>query len=146
VPGNSEEFDLILDLLIHGRERIRGDNALMRKAATLRGLHDEFVIHFLAVESEYDAVEFLLEQGFDCNVRNRFNQPPLFDAVTLNDHRMVALLLHHGANPNLTDNEGNTALHRAFEVNAPEELRRVLIGFGADPSARNVSGKTPGSY
>jgi len=54
----------------------------------------------------------------------------------------VELLLRHGADPNVRDSAGNTALHRAAE-NGVTDVVAVLLRYGADPNARNKEGRTP---
>lgn len=58
---------------------------------------------------------------------------------------LVQLLLDRGANPNLTDKAGNTALMMA-SFGCDEELLQMLIDGGADPHAKNSSGLTAIQY
>lgn len=56
-------------------------------------------------------------------------------------HSQVDALLSHGANPNLKDSQGNTALHHAARV-GDAGLATALIKSGADPSQTNNVGYT----
>lgn len=56
---------------------------------------------------------------------------------------VVRLLLSAGADPNETDAQGCTALHRAVEFHAVAEVVRELLMAGADPLARDAQGRTP---
>lgn len=56
---------------------------------------------------------------------------------------VVRLLLSAGADPNETDAQGCTALHRAVEFHATAEVVRELLMAGADPYARDAQGRTP---
>ena len=58
---------------------------------------------------------------------------------------VVAWLLGHGADPNASDSQGNTPLHRAMELRdrADPEVVQVLLDRGGDLSVRNHRGDTP---
>jgi hypothetical protein len=44
---------------------------------------------------------------------------------------LVQLLLERGANPNVTDSSNRTILQRALELEASDEVIRILQKFGA---------------
>ena len=50
--------------------------------------------------------------------------------------------LEEGADPNLPDTRGETALHLAASVYSPE-IVTMLLEAGADPTLQNKEGKTP---
>uniref|UniRef100_A0ABD2WCR0 Uncharacterized protein n=1 Tax=Trichogramma kaykai TaxID=54128 RepID=A0ABD2WCR0_9HYME len=59
-----------------------------------------------------DVVEKFLEIGLNPNCREQeTGDPPLHLAVARNHKRVAELLLRSGADPNLTDRDGRTALH-----------------------------------
>ncbi len=106
-----------------------------------------------------EIVKALLDAGADADARDKteyFNQirfgintsvtpkPTLLQkAVQQNQPASVALLLQHGANPNASDTQGNTALHyAAFEL-VDEKVFLSLLDAKADPNVRNEDGKTP---
>jgi len=61
----------------------------------------------------HETIEALLSAGADVNIKGEFGHTPLMNAI-INDHTgMIKLLLKHGANPNLIDSEGCTALMHA---------------------------------
>ena len=52
-----------------------------------------------------------------------------------------------GADPNVQDHAGATALHSAIRFNErPKPVVETLIEVGTDPSIRNLAGLTPWEY
>jgi len=121
----------------------------------------------LAVGRDNNAVvALLLDHGADANsVRLSGSGTLLHEAATHSDNReLVELLLKHGANPNARDGDARTPLHiaasntEARTVPAPLgkipsrtfarklEIVQALLKGGADPSLRDVSGKTAADY
>ena len=70
---------------------------------------------------------------------------PLHIAAQNGYLEIVELLLEHGANPNVQDNDGRTPLHYAVE-NCHVDVARVLLDHGADPTIRDNEGMTPLDY
>lgn len=56
-------------------------------------------------------------------------------------HELARELLAQGADPNVTDSDGCTALHWAADIGATE-VARVLLEHGADVTLKNYNGKT----
>ena len=66
---------------------------------------------------------------------------PCDDAVDA-DVSGLRLLLVAGADPNISDNFGNTPLHKAADKHNAD-LTRLLLAFGADPNISDNFGNTP---
>ena len=58
---------------------------------------------------------------------------------------MVKLLLNEGADPNMADKVGRTALHVAI-INASDEAIEILLDRGADPNNVDKWGRTAMTY
>ena len=58
------------------------------------------------------------------------------------DFNMIKLLLEHGAEPNIQDENGDTPLHIVALVGNKESIR-LLLEHGADPTIKNHLGLTP---
>lgn len=115
----------------------RADALLRAHAALLnaRWIHDETVLHFLAVEGFADGVAFLAARGADVNAVNEFGDAPLADAAALGHHDIAATLLKHGANPNATSVSHDNVLHAAAR-SGNAGLVELLLRSGADARYR----------
>ncbi len=56
---------------------------------------------------------------------------------------VVASLLDAGADPNALDEDGDTALHKAFEFDADPTVIEALMAAGADVTIKGNNGNTP---
>jgi ankyrin repeat protein len=54
----------------------------------------------------------------------------------------VKLLLEHGANPNIQDENGDTPLHWTAQWGRLDVVKLLLV-YGADPTVKDKDGKTP---
>jgi len=87
-----------------------------------------------------DALLRITRQPDDVESEKGFT--PLLIAATNGHTAIVRLLLEHGANPNLRNFDGVTALHNAvFEKQI--EIARLLIEHGADPAIQDRLGNNP---
>lgn len=88
-----------------------------------------------AGDVEYGSCRMLLEAGADPNVLSNGTRP-LHQSVTLVKAKVVDLLLANGADPNLPDRLGRTALMTLGRRNgiAPVHLALKLLDGGADPA------------
>ncbi len=122
-----------------------------RGAATMGG---NTALIYAARDGQFEAAKALIEAGADVNkVGDGEKMSPLVIAI-LNGHYDVGLMLvNHGANPNLANDAGLTALYATVDTQwAPHlwspppitarekvshlELMRALLDHGADPNAR----------
>lgn len=77
----------------------------------------------------------------DVNIRRRKKlQQQLMDAAGWGDARQVSVLLRAGADPNMADRDGSTALYRASVQNMASNVR-VLLAAGADPNLESGKGE-----
>ncbi|KAJ8669780.1 hypothetical protein QAD02_001039 [Eretmocerus hayati] len=87
--------------------------------------------HNACIKNDADKVERLLSDGVISN-QDDLNTPgingctPLHIALRCKSQRTASILLDHGADFLLQDNEGKTALHIAFELELTEELDKMI--------------------
>lgn len=76
----------------------------------------------------------------DVNQIDEYGFRPLIEAAIVDNLPIAKFLLEHGANPNLQDLTGGTALHWAAENNNLS-LTKLLLEHRADPNAYNLAGQ-----
>jgi len=107
---------------------------------------------YILCDSQYvveQNLEVLIKHGAIINPKKeKISEIPLHAAVqnVWASIRITEFLLKKGANVNLKDSEGNTALHLVFK-NKPVEVQKeyinLLLSNGAEINSRNNSGMTP---
>ncbi|KFV79003.1 Ankyrin repeat and SOCS box protein 10, partial [Struthio camelus australis] len=89
------------------------------------------------MERYYRVCQLLVESGANINAADRDRQHPLHLACKNTNPQVVELLLARGANVNIMNYSGNTALHNILQATAyklehqPELVVRVLLNYGA---------------
>jgi hypothetical protein len=101
-------------------------------------------------EENLSDVMRLLESGVDPNHACRDHEPPIFDRCIVGSPEVISVLLNKGANPNLVDKRGETALRiacRSGYFDRPSrqsffDIAKALVLSNADVSAVDVGGMT----
>jgi hypothetical protein len=106
-----------------------------------RWIHEETILHFLAVEGFTDAVRFVGGLGFDVSIPNEFGDQPLIDVATLGNDQMAEVLLSLGADPNATSDTRDNVLHCAVRT-GNRRLVDLLLEAGAKADYVTDSGET----
>uniref|UniRef100_A0A8D3A7A2 E3 ubiquitin-protein ligase MIB2 n=1 Tax=Scophthalmus maximus TaxID=52904 RepID=A0A8D3A7A2_SCOMX len=95
-------------------------------------------LHLAALNNHREVAEILVKEGrCDINIRNNRNQTPLQLAVTQGHTELVQLLVAEGADVNMEDEDGDTAMHVAL-------LRPQLANVMLSPTV-GTSGTEEGS-
>lgn len=91
----------------------------------------------------YDTAEYLVKAGAPINspARNGLKAAPIHSAASAGHVRIVKLLLDHGADANVREQAGYTALHATAQNGDIEMIRTLLFG-GADLTLKSDDGKT----
>jgi ankyrin repeat protein len=92
----------------------------------------------------YDVAEYLIKAGAPINSRshNELEAAPLQSAAAAGHVKIAALLLKHGADPNIREQGGYTPLHAAAQNGDLEMIHTLLYG-GADLDAKSDDGTIP---
>jgi ankyrin repeat protein len=101
-------------------------------------------LHRAASRGKPEAVRLLLQQKppADLSAKNAQGQTPFLAAAAGGEAEICDVLLNAGSNAKAVDNDGNTALHLAVNVEDERTVRR-LLERKLDRSAKNKQGKTP---
>lgn len=94
-------------------------------------------------------VKGFLAKGWDINARQRHRRgmwTPLHWVAQRGLTNGVVCLLANGADPNVTDDKGQTPLHFIAQKGVGKNQAKLLIEHGADPNARDDTGQTPLDY
>jgi ankyrin repeat protein len=87
--------------------------------------------------------ELFLSHGADVNTREASGQPLLHSRIHWNLPSVALWLLKNGADPNLADKEGHTALHEAARRGINPKVTQALLDAGGRKFAKNRAGLTP---
>lgn len=127
----------------------RGDlevvKALLRGGANVNQRDDQgFTALLRALQrNDYEVADLLVDQpNLDVNVVGTNSVPVLTSYVVRQRDDVVGRLLSRGANVNLPDQDGDTALHAAMQRGSLN-LVQALLSKGANPNAKNKLGGTP---
>ena len=106
-----------------------------------RWIHNETVLHFLAVENYVDGVRFLAKVGADVDSTNEFGDTALIDVASIGNDKVAEVLLEHGANPNANSETNDNPLHCAV-ANGNARLVALLLDYGANHDYETDTGET----
>ena len=106
-----------------------------------RWIHNETVLHFLAVENYLDGVRFLANLGANVDSTNEFGDTALIDVAILGNDKVAEVLLEHGANPNSSSETNDNPLHCAV-ASGNARLVGLLLDYGAKHSYETDIGET----
>lgn len=84
--------------------------------------------------------------SLDLDFTNTYHQTPLHFAASNNQVDNAQILLECGANPDVQDINGNTALNVSAYHEQGMELVQLLLEHGASPNIANHNGSTPLLY
>lgn len=93
------------------------------------------------IKQRDEVTQLLLDRNPHLNIQSRFGMTALMIAV-YRSPQFVPAMLEKGADINLMDKDGETALVRAV-INNRTEIAKDLLAMGANPNVQNRLGATP---
>ena len=100
-------------------------------------------LHYAATgDSSHEVLEIIIGHGVDVNSTNNSNQTALMRASHKGNKHVINVLINAGANPHISDDEGDTLLHYAAYGDCSKEVLQAIIDHGADVNATNKNNKT----
>jgi hypothetical protein len=90
-------------------------------------------------------MELIIADKTIINNRWRNDSTPLIESIENNSIELIGFFIQNGAQINLQDADGYTALHHAVLKNTPESfpIIKLLLENKADPKLRSASGNIP---
>ncbi|XP_037999402.1 BRCA1-associated RING domain protein 1 [Motacilla alba alba] len=110
-----------------------------------RNYKGETLLHVASIKGDLAAVEQLLKNGADPNVKDNAGWTPLHEACNHGHREVVELLLQHGALVNTTGYQNDSPLHDAAR-NGHVAVAELLLLHGASRHAVNIFGLRPVDY
>ncbi|NXG68736.1 BARD1 protein, partial [Baryphthengus martii] len=117
-----------------------GGNSIAR-----RNYKGETLLHVASIKGDLAAVQQLLKNGADPNVKDNAGWTPLHEACNHGHKEVVELLLQHKALVNTTGYQNDTPLHDAAK-NGHVTIVELLLLHGASRDAVNIFGLRPVDY
>ncbi|NWT12073.1 BARD1 protein, partial [Vireo altiloquus] len=117
-----------------------GGNTIAR-----RNYKGETLLHVASIKGDLAAVEQLLKNGADPNVKDNAGWTPLHEACNHGHREVVELLLRHRALVNTTGYQNDSPLHDAAR-NGHVAIVELLLLHGASRDAVNIFGLRPVDY
>ncbi|NXC13373.1 BARD1 protein, partial [Corythaeola cristata] len=110
-----------------------------------RNYKGETLLHVASIKGDLAAVEQLLRNGADPNVKDNAGWTPLHEACNHGHKEVVELLLQHKALVNTTGYQNDSPLHDAAK-NGHVSIVELLLLHGASRDAINIFGLRPVDY
>nr|XP_048312097.1 ankyrin repeat domain-containing protein 30B-like [Myodes glareolus] len=99
-------------------------------------------LHFACVYGRLPVVHVLLKNNSEIDALDQNQITPLMKSVQCWKQKCAAVLLEHGADPNIRDSRGNCSLHYAV-YNGHEDMAALLLEYHADIEQKTKDGFTP---
>jgi len=132
----------------------RGAQGLEESCCGQRPLMQAVHASLMEEDEGFRMTELLLRSGAQVNAQSEAaRDTPLHDAAHRGHSALAALLLRHGADPNVRNRLGQTPLHKAccqpawqqqdLALRGQPDLAELLADNGADPRLRDITGSLP---
>jgi hypothetical protein len=101
-------------------------------------------LYTAAVNGDIASLKKIFELKFWVDIYGKDGQSALIKASIVNKFEVMSLLLTQGANPNVQDVNGNTALHHFAKVltERNESVFKVMLARGVDLNLKNAQGES----
>lgn len=131
--------------LLFTAEEIEEFKALKARGVNLKSVNRKYqtVLTALVKKDKVDTVRYLLEnEGFDAVINYAEEEAEKTPAFYAKSADMVNLLAQYGADLSISDENGESIVHRTFTLKE-KDLLRAYLSNGADANEGNLNGDTP---
>jgi len=147
-PEKKEAAIIASLLLIAGVEPLYGEFKEFEKATIQRNYAIRFydgmtTLHIAVTKEQAGFVQFLIDSGVPIDAQNTSKSTALHEAVRRGNVQIIAMLLKAGANPAITDVQGNSPLHIVVPKEKRLEALQQLLASGVSPNIKDSFGETP---
>ncbi|XP_031492431.1 potassium channel KOR1-like isoform X2 [Nymphaea colorata] len=97
-------------------------------------------LHLSASKGYTDITAFLINEGVDINLKDKFGNSPLLEAIKNGHDHVASLLIQHGACLDIDD--AGSCLCKAVAKGNSDFVRR-LLAHGVDPNSKDYDNRTP---
>jgi len=101
-------------------------------------------LHLAACRGSLNIVKLLLKYGANPNLKDNEGETPMHTIFeceqqgrTKRSYNVIELLLKSGGKPNMKSNSGYTVLQASYLVSARNDIKQLLIDYGATPINAN---------
>jgi ankyrin repeat protein len=140
--SQQENFDIYLYCLYDNDKDL--ENCLKNGADP--NIKDDIGMRPLEYASSFECIKLLLEAGAEPNIFFESNGSTPLQIASIRQHTdVVKILLKYGANPNIPNMNGLTALDHACHacnLNGGTDIIDTLLAYGADINHQDASGFT----
>lgn len=120
----------------------RGQNLPLAKHLLQRGSDPNHCLWAAAFRDDVAAITLLLAHGADIDPVAE-DETPFLSAVKTSHFRAAEALLERGANVNVQDSHGMTALHYMLKKDSDKRHFRMLLRYGARGDLKDEKGDIP---
>ncbi|NWZ70761.1 ANKR7 protein, partial [Acrocephalus arundinaceus] len=99
-------------------------------------------LHLASANGRADVVRHLAGKKCQLNLAHDLKRTPLMKVIQCQQEKCVAILLEHGADPNLADADSNNALHLGV-LSGNNAVAGLLLEHNASSDAQNQGGHSP---
>lgn len=111
---------------------------LMEKESK-QNLFDSNLLHTASTRGHEHLVKFLLDQGFDINLKDLTGSTPLYHASKTVNFEILKMLLERGADPNIKTSLGEPLINTIYKDQLKFDL---FLQYNADTRAKDSKGMT----
>lgn len=147
-PEKKEAAMIASLLLLAGVEPLYEDFKEFEKATIQRNYATRFqdgmtALHLAVTREQSGFVQFLIDSGVPIDAQNSSKSTALHEAVRRGNAEVIAMLLKAGANPAITDVQGNSALHIVVPKEKRLDVFQQLLASNASSNIKDSFGETP---